>query len=469
MKDEDLVHQTLSGEGIAFSKLVERHWEEVCSFVEGILGNRQDAEEVTQDAFLKAYFNLETLKNPSSFLPWLKRIARNIALDRMERLKREGEKLLLSELKHDQLSLPPVDEELLRREMIKEIIAAIEELPPLEREILKERFLRGRSYEELCRRFNLSYSAITSRVHRARRRVREKVMERLKALITAPWAKVLEMTGGVGMKLSTKLALTGIGLVVVCGSWVWLAHNPPNLGERPREIREERAEETAYTADLKGSSPKESVEERPSPEWIDQWLDSLLTEIESEGEEGYEEEGGPMELEETGQSGGEGEDQENQELPPELLRKAELYAELAEILPQLKRLYDEEKELLPDDAVITKVIEGGEIGKLTIGTSADHRHREEIREDGAHREVRISVSPDQYPHNELMRIREQKMELIRRIEELFPSYVSFRADDPHLGVDYEGIAEYLGKELPWDGNTDYFSAQDYTGGPAAPF
>ncbi|RKX99791.1 hypothetical protein DRP77_12675 [Candidatus Poribacteria bacterium] len=61
------------------------------------------------------------------------------------------------------------------------------------------------------------------------------------------------------------------------------------------------------------------------------------------------------------------------------------------------------------------------------------------------------------------------MELIRRIEELFPSYVSFRADDPHLGVDYEGIAEYLGKELPWDGNTDYFSAQDYTGGPAVPF
>ena len=66
MKDEDLVHQTLSGEASAFSKLVERHWEEVCSFVEGILGNRQDAEEVTQDAFLKAYFNLETLKNPSS-------------------------------------------------------------------------------------------------------------------------------------------------------------------------------------------------------------------------------------------------------------------------------------------------------------------------------------------------------------------------------------------------------------------
>ena len=461
MKDKDLVHQALSGEATAFSKLVERHWEEVCSFVEGILGNRQDAEEVTQDAFLKAYFNLETLKNPSSFLPWLKRIARNIALDRMEGLKREGEKLLLSELKHDQLSLPPVDEELLRREMVKEIIAAIEELPPLEREILKERFLRGRSYEELCRRFNLSYSAITSRVHRARRRVREKVMERLKALITAPWARVLEMMGGVGMKLSTKLALTGIGLAVVCGSGVWLAHN---LEERPREIREERAEETAYTADLKGSSPRESVEERPSPEWIDQWLDSLLTEIESEGEERYEEEGGPMEFEEAGQPGGEGENQENQELPPELLRKAELYAELAEILPQLKRLYDEEKELLANP----KVIKGGEIGKLIIRTV-------KIREDGAHR-VRISVSSDQYLHDELMRmrdelmrIRERKMELIRRIEELFPSYVSFRADDPHLGVDYEGIAEYLGKELPWDGNPDYFSAQDYTGGPAAPF
>ena len=461
MKDEDLVHQTLSGEASAFSKLVERHWEEVCSFVEGILGNRQDAEEVTQDAFLKAYFNLETLKNPSSFLPWLKRIARNIALDRMEGLKRESEKLLLSELKHDQLSLPPVDEELLRREMVKEIIAAIEELPPLEREILKERFLRGRSYEELCRRFNLSYSAITSRVHRATRKVREKVMERLKALITAPWARVLEMMGGVGMKLSTKLALTGIGLAVVCGSGVWLAHN---LEERPREIREERAEETAYTADLKGSSPRESVEERPSPEWIDQWLDSLLTEIESEGEERYEEEGGPMEFEEAGQPGGEGENQENQELPPELLRKAELYAELAEILPQLKRLYDEEKELLANP----KVIKGGEIGKLIIRTV-------KIREDGAHR-VRISVSPDQYLHDELMRmrdelmrIRERKMELIRRIEELFPSYVSFRADDPHLGVDYEGIAEYLGKELPWDGNPDYFSAQDYTGGPAAPF
>ena len=464
MKDEDLVHQTLSGEGIAFSKLVERHWEEVCSFVEGILGNRQDAEEVTQDAFLKAYFKLETLRNPSSFLPWLKKIARNIALDRMERLKREGEKLLLSELKHDQLSLPPVDEELLRREMVKEIIAAIEELPPLEREILKERFLRGISYEELCRRFNLSYSAITSRVHRAKRRVREKVMERLKALITAPWARVIEMMGGVGMKLSTKLALTGIGLMVVCGSWVWLAHNPHNLGERPREIREERAEETAYTADLKGSSPRESAEERPSPEWIDQWLDSLLTEIESEGEEGYEE-GRPTELEEAGQSGGEGENQENQELPPELLRKAELYAELAEILPQLKRLYDEEKELLVNPK---KVIEGGEIGKLIIGTSAGHHHREEIREDG-YRKVRISVSPDQNPHDELRRISERKMELIRRIEELFPSYVSFRADDPHLGVDYKGIAEYLGKELPWDGNTDYFSAQDYTGGPAAPF
>ncbi len=75
--DAELVRQTLAGDGDAFGELVKRYQGLVCGLAYHLVGNRADAEDLAQDAFLSTYKNLNQLKDPSKFGAWLRQIAAN--------------------------------------------------------------------------------------------------------------------------------------------------------------------------------------------------------------------------------------------------------------------------------------------------------------------------------------------------------------------------------------------------------
>ena len=76
-----LVKRTQAGDVESFAMLVQSHQHEICRYLAGLLGNREDAFDFAQQVFIKAWLNIGTLKNPSCFTAWLRQIARNLIYD----------------------------------------------------------------------------------------------------------------------------------------------------------------------------------------------------------------------------------------------------------------------------------------------------------------------------------------------------------------------------------------------------
>lgn len=226
----------------AFRKLMRKYRHIVFLSALSILRDPDEAEEVVQEVFLKVHFHLNSLRDQDAFERWLKSITRNTAIDRLRRKTRGGSHIPLDEVAPEDLLSPPADEELLRREAIEEVMRAMDELPEGEREILREHLLEGRGYRELSEKYGLSYHAVVMRIRRAKEKVKEKVLKRLSSMIILPWEKIGKVIGGVAMKLSTKVAITGAVVVILGGAGIWLSHHgeerpAPELGEVKVESR----------------------------------------------------------------------------------------------------------------------------------------------------------------------------------------------------------------------------------------
>ena len=289
MKDKHLVSKAQSGDKSAFEELVRRYHDIVRLLAFSILEDQDEAEEIAQETFLKAYARLDDLKNPSSFAGWLKRIACNMAINRLKQMERMRQVCLsLDEVSPEDLAVFPLDEDEEKEELIEEIMKAIEELPEEERGILKGRYLEGKGYKELADRYNLSYDAVVVRAHRARRKVREKVLRRLSGVAIFPWGKIGRMIGGVVMKATTKLAITGVAVMMLAGTGIWMSHRGE---EKPvpesNEVRvERRASVKAPATVISRPKKKEEEDSFTSPTGnnlrvSDQTIDEILEELES--------------------------------------------------------------------------------------------------------------------------------------------------------------------------------------------
>ena len=180
MDDAELVASARAGNSDAFATLVGRYEQRIARLVRGMVPE-SDTEDVTQEAFLKAYSKLDNFDGRSSFYTWLFRIASNTAMDwrKKERHRRhaplpegpEGEDRVPS-------SDAGPDTAAMRRELAARIDAAIEGLPDKYHEILVLREIEGLSYEEISERLGMSKGTVESRLFRARERLREKL---------APW------------------------------------------------------------------------------------------------------------------------------------------------------------------------------------------------------------------------------------------------------------------------------------------
>ncbi len=178
-----LVNAARKGDIAAFEQLVRRYDRNVFRIAQHITQNREDAEDVVQDAFLKAYQNLNQFQGQSKFYTWLVRIAVNEALMRLRRRRPERMVSLDEDVKTEEDSMPreiadwsPNPEQQYNQAELKDILQrTIQGLPAGFRTVFVLRDVEGLSTEETAEALGLSIPAVKSRLLRARLQLRERL------------------------------------------------------------------------------------------------------------------------------------------------------------------------------------------------------------------------------------------------------------------------------------------------------
>src|SRR4051794_29194936 len=181
--EQVLVQAARQGDIGAFEELVKRYDRNVFRIANHITQNREDAEDVVQDAFLKAYQNLEQFQGNSKFYTWLVRIAVNEALMRLRKRRNDRTVSLDEDVETEDGSIPrevadwsPNPEQLYGTSELGDILKkTIQGLSPGFRTVFVLRDVEGLSTEETAEMLNLSVPAVKSRLLRARLQLRERL------------------------------------------------------------------------------------------------------------------------------------------------------------------------------------------------------------------------------------------------------------------------------------------------------
>ncbi len=183
-----LVSQSREGDTQAFGELVRRYEGKIFRLAQHITQNREDAEDVLQETFLKAYEHLEQFQGQSKFYTWVVRIAVNQALMKLRRRKTDksvsldetidtGEDTIVREI----AAWDENPEQRFSREEIGQILeSAIQDLEPPYRSVFVLRDMEELSTEETAEALGLSVPAVKSRLLRARLQLREKLTRQFK-------------------------------------------------------------------------------------------------------------------------------------------------------------------------------------------------------------------------------------------------------------------------------------------------
>lgn len=185
--DKALVARFKAGDESAFEEMVSRYWDRIYAMVHKLLRNTQDAEEVTQDAFIRAHRGLVNFRGDSSFSTWLYQIATNLARNRYWywwRRKRDKsvsfDQPIGGETTTTLAEVFPADVEspkdiAITNEFKDRVAAAMELLNEKHREALVMRNVKNLTYEEIADELQISIGTVKSRIARARESLREKM------------------------------------------------------------------------------------------------------------------------------------------------------------------------------------------------------------------------------------------------------------------------------------------------------
>lgn len=160
VEDLDLIVKVRQGEVEPYNVLVSRWDRRVFNYLLRILGNREDAMDLTQDVFLKAYQNIRKLEDLSRFGPWLFRIAHNEAYSLLRKHRPEGE------LVNEPATSSP-GARLLPLEVSIAVESALNRLTPEQREAVVLKVYQGFKFEEMAEILACPVSTIKSRVYTA--------------------------------------------------------------------------------------------------------------------------------------------------------------------------------------------------------------------------------------------------------------------------------------------------------------
>jgi len=183
LSDEEVVERVLAGELQLFEVLMRRHNQRLYRVVRSILRSDTEAEDVVQDAYVRAYSHLGQFERRSSFATWLSRIAFNEALAR----KRKDERLVEidsiqesdeAKMKFLKSSAPTPEEEAMTGSVGVMLEGAVDSLPASYRSVFMLREIEGMSTAETAECLELSEEAVKVRLHRGRALLRREIYKR---------------------------------------------------------------------------------------------------------------------------------------------------------------------------------------------------------------------------------------------------------------------------------------------------
>lgn len=171
-RDRALVDAARSGSVQAFEVLVDRYRAPVVRLAYHLTRDADEAKDIAQDSFLRAYRRLGQFHPDRPFARWLFVIARNASLDSIRRRRRAA---LLVERDADAAFEPGPEELALRKEDALRVHAALGALPPKYREVLELYYLSGLRYREIALELDIPIGTVKTYISRAKRRLREEL------------------------------------------------------------------------------------------------------------------------------------------------------------------------------------------------------------------------------------------------------------------------------------------------------
>ena len=187
LSDQALIGMIRQGRMEAWDQLMLRHAAKAYQIAYGILGSREDAEEVAQDGFVRIYRALDRFRGDSEFSTWMYRIIVNQARNRYRWNKRRGALRNVSieaSQDPDNEGIAPIDladpqktpdQRIVYREWEGEITREMQHLPPVNREALFLRNVKNMSYEQIAEVLNCKVGTVKSRIARAREELRKRL------------------------------------------------------------------------------------------------------------------------------------------------------------------------------------------------------------------------------------------------------------------------------------------------------
>jgi RNA polymerase sigma-70 factor (ECF subfamily) len=164
--DRELVRRVLAGQTANFRVLVDRHQQSIFRFASGLLGNREDAQDVTQDAFLAAFANLSGYDSlRAAFSTWVFTIARNRCLN----LLKHRRPIALDE--PDSIGGLTSTDPIVSQELSQQLDRALASLPVEQRSAFVLAEIEELPYAEIARIERTSVGTVKSRIHRAKQRL----------------------------------------------------------------------------------------------------------------------------------------------------------------------------------------------------------------------------------------------------------------------------------------------------------
>ncbi len=191
LDDAALINLAIAHDPAAVRIITTRHNQRLFRTAWSVLRNHADAEEVVQEAYLKAFRALETYEGASSLTTWLTRIVLNAALDRKRSINRRNQELLHQDVamfdeyraRFAHTSGASPEASLARKELSRLLKGAIADLPDEYRTIFILREIEGASVRETAQVLGVSEAVVKTRLFRARRRLRDAMSPQLQSVL----------------------------------------------------------------------------------------------------------------------------------------------------------------------------------------------------------------------------------------------------------------------------------------------
>jgi RNA polymerase sigma-70 factor (ECF subfamily) len=170
LSDKKLVIVSQSGDQKAYAVLAQRYMKDVFGMCLGRLGNVHDAEDVTQEVFVKGYVRIHQLRHGDKYRSWLMRMGRNLCTDLQRRKKHSRE----SSLENRPVSAPQPDAS---DDRFRRLKAALQLLPERYRTVLMQFYFKQCNVNQVAESLHLSVNAVNTHLHRARQLLKQMLSE----------------------------------------------------------------------------------------------------------------------------------------------------------------------------------------------------------------------------------------------------------------------------------------------------